>query len=131
MFGLVMSIYMFCLTLANSGINLATTRIVSEELALNSSGSKIAMKKCIYLSILFGCITSLIVFVCSPIIINVFLHNKISIKVLYLIAISIPFTAITMALDGYFTAVRRPYKSSSADVVNLIIKIITILLLMP
>ena len=131
MFGLVMSIYMFCLTLANSGINLATTRIISEELAIKSFGSKTAIKKCILLSIIFSFITSLLLFVFSPFILKYFLHNRINVTSLYLIAISIPFTAITMTLNGYFTAGRKPYKSSSADVLNLIVKITTILFLMP
>lgn len=32
-FSLIMSVYMFGITLASAGINIATTRIVSEELA--------------------------------------------------------------------------------------------------
>lgn len=33
LFGLIMSVYSFAITLATSGINLASTRIVSEEIA--------------------------------------------------------------------------------------------------
>lgn len=132
MFGLVISIYMLFITFANSGINLATTRLVSEELAINSNtGAKIAIKKCLILSILFGFISSILLFILAPIILESFLHNRISLHVLYLIAASLPFTAVTMCLNGYFTAVRRPYKTSSADVLSLITKIVTILLLIP
>lgn len=132
MFGLVMSIYLLCITFANSGINLAATRLVSEELAVNSSsGAKIAIKKCIFFSLLFGVLASIILLFISPYVISIFLHNRISVHVLYIIAISLPFTSITMSLNGYFTAVRRPYKSSSADVFNIITKIITILILLP
>ena len=132
MFGLVMSVYMLCITFANSGINLATTRLVSEELAINSdTGAKIAIKKCLLLSICFGGLASLLLFTFAPIILETFLHNRISVHVLYLIAASLPFTSVTMSLNGYFTAVRRPYKSSSADVVSIITKITTILLLIP
>lgn len=132
MFGLVMSIYFLCITFANSGITLAATRLVSEELAINSeTGAKIAIRKCVFFSGLFGVLASIILVVISPHIINIFLHNRISIHVLYLIAISLPFTSITMSLNGYFTAVRRPYKSSSADVLGIITKIVTILVLLP
>lgn len=132
MFGLVMSVYFLCITFANSGINLATTRLVSEELAINSdSGAKIAIKKCLLLSISFGITASVLLFTFAPIILETFLHNRISVHVLYLIAASLPFTSVTMSLNGYFTAVRRPYKSSSADVVSIITKIATILLLIP
>lgn len=132
MFGLVMSIYFLCITFANSGITLAATRLVSEELAVNSeTGAKIAIKKCVFFSGIFGLLASIILVIISPHIINIFLHNRISIFVLYIIAISLPFTSITMSLNGYFTAVRRPYKSSSADVLGIITKIVAILILLP
>ena len=92
---------------------------------------KIAIKKCLLLSICFGSAASLLLFTFAPTILEVFLHNRISVHVLYLIAASLPFTSVTMSLNGYFTAVRRPYKSSSADVVSIITKIATILLLIP
>lgn len=37
-YGLIMSVYMFSITLANSGIHLATTRIVSEQEAFRYGG---------------------------------------------------------------------------------------------
>ena len=44
---LVMTVYLFGITLATSGINLAVTRVVSEELALdNLGGIKKVMKRC-------------------------------------------------------------------------------------
>lgn len=132
MFSLVMSIYMLFITFANSGITIATTRLISEELAINSkSGAKIAIKKCLLLSISFGLISCIILFIFAPIILEKFLHNKISINALYLIASSLPFTSVTMTLNGYFTAVRRPYKTSSADIINILTKISIILILMP
>ena len=36
LFGLIMSVYLFGITLATSGINLAVTRVISEELALDN-----------------------------------------------------------------------------------------------
>ena len=132
MFGLVMSVYVLSLTIANSGITLATTRIVSEELAQNiETGAKIAIKKCIRLSLIFGLLASLALIIFGPIITSAFLHNRISVYALYIIAVSLPFTSISMTLSGYFTAVRRPYKSSTSDIVSLLIKIITILVLIP
>ena len=56
-FELIMSIYTFGTTFANSGISLAATRIVSEELDGNGGrGLKIAMRKCILYSLCFGLI---------------------------------------------------------------------------
>ena len=58
-----MSIYTFATTLANSGISLAATRIVAEELDGNGgSGLKIAMKKCILYSLFFGIVALILLF---------------------------------------------------------------------
>ena len=63
-FTLVMSVYLFGIALANSGINIASTRVISEELACdNIPGAKIATKKCIIISLITGLIASLIFFV--------------------------------------------------------------------
>lgn len=53
-FSLVMSVYTFGITLASAGINIASTRIVAEELACNNEfGAKKASKRCIFLSLIF------------------------------------------------------------------------------
>ena len=63
-FALVMSVYLFGITLATSGINIASTRVISEELAFNNeSGVKSATKKCIVISLITGIIASLIFFI--------------------------------------------------------------------
>ena len=49
---LIMSVYSFAITLACSGIHLAATRIVSEQLAYGfETGIKKAMKKCLFYSL--------------------------------------------------------------------------------
>ena len=60
-FSLVISVYLFGITLATSGINIASTRVISEELAFNNdSGVKAATKKCIFISLITGIIGSLL-----------------------------------------------------------------------
>ena len=69
-FELIMSIYTFATTLANSGISLAATRIVAEELDGNGgSGLKIAMKKCILYSLFFGIIALVLLFLTARLLI--------------------------------------------------------------
>ena len=63
LFSLVMSIYLFAVTIATSGINLATTRVVSEELAKGDyDRAKKAAKKCIFFSLITGLFASLLLF---------------------------------------------------------------------
>ena len=52
---LIMSVFYFAYILATSGVGLAATRLVAEELALKSnSGIHAVMRKCIAYSIIFG-----------------------------------------------------------------------------
>lgn len=124
-FSLVMSVYTFGITLASAGINIATTRVVSEELAANNElGSKKVATRCVLFSLLFGCMASLIFFIFADFIVLKCLHNRISKNVIYLICIALPFIAMSSAINGYFTAVRRVYKNALAKFFEEFVKIV-------
>ena len=123
-FSLVMSVYMFGITLASAGINIATTRVVSEELACNNEiGAKKAAKRCIFFSVLFGIGASIIFFIFADFLTIHCLHNRISKDVIYLICIALPFIAMSSAVNGYFTGVRRVYKNAFAKFFEEFVKI--------
>ena len=114
-FSLVMSVYMFGITLASAGINISTTRVVSEELACNNElGAKNIAKRCLLFSLIFGIGASLIFFLLADFITSRCLHSRISKNVIYLICIALPFISMSSAVNGYFTAVRRVYKNAVA-----------------
>lgn len=114
-FSLVMSVYMFGITLASAGMNIASTRVVAEELACkNEVGAKKAAKRCVFLSLIFGVCASLLFFIFADFITVRCLHNRISRNVIYLICVALPFIAMSSAINGYFTAVRRVYKNAFA-----------------
>ena len=124
LFELIMSIYLFATTVANAGISLAATRIVAEEFDANGSlGITIAMRKCIFYSLFFGILSAVILFVCSPFLVSNLLANKISVRPLYILAISLPFVSITTSLSGYFSGVRKVSKSSCVKVSSLFIRV--------
>jgi len=125
-FALVMSVYLFGITLATSGINIASTRIISEELACNNeAGVKLATKKCIFISLITGIIASLIFFIFCDFIISKCLHNRVSHKVIYSLCIALPFISMSSAINGYFVAVRRAYKNAIAKFFEEFIKILS------
>ena len=66
LFGLVMSVYLFFITIATSGLSLACTYLVSEHFAKNQylQGLKIS-KTCIYFGLVLGLISSCILLVLS------------------------------------------------------------------
>lgn len=124
-FSLVMSVYMFGITLASAGINISATRVVSEELACNNEvGAKKAAQRCILFSLIFAICASLIFFVFADFITIHCLHNRISKNVIYLICIALPFISMSSAVNGYFTAVRRVYKNAFAKFFEEFVKII-------
>lgn len=124
-FSLVMSVYMFGITLASAGINIATTRVVAEELACkNEVGAKGIAKRCILISFIFGIFASLVFFIFSDFIVIKCLHNRISKNVVYLMCIAFPFIAMSSSINGYFTAVRRVYKNAIAKFGEEFIKIV-------
>lgn len=123
-FSLVMSVYMFGITLASAGINIAATRIVSEELACNNEiGAKKAAQRCVILSLVFGLCASAIFFFAADFITTHCLHSRISKNVIYLICIALPFISMSAAVNGYFTAVRRVYKNAFAKFFEEFVKI--------
>lgn len=121
---LIMSVYLFAITIANSGIHLATTRIVSEQEAFGMEvGIKKAMKKCLTYSFVMGSFACFLLFIFSSTISTYFLHNKISPIPLRILAFSLPFLALSSCMNGYFSALRKVKKTVSAQVLEEFFKI--------
>lgn len=121
---LIMSVYLLFTTFACSGINLATSRIVSEQMAYNNEKDiPSAVKKCIIYCIVMGSFACIVLFVSSSYISTYWLHGKVSSLPLKIIAISLPFLSISSCINGYFTAVRRVKKSAISQVFEQILKI--------
>ena len=128
---LILSVFLFSVTLASSGINLASTRIVSEELAKNDiSGSQKAIKHCIIYSFLMGFIAFCILFFSADIIAKFSFHGKVSGFPLKLMAISLPFISTSSAINGYFTAKRKIVKVISFQFLEQILQIFVVIYLL-
>ena len=130
-FSLVMSVYSFAITIATSGLSLACTYIVSEQFAKENyiNGFK-AVKSCFIFSILLGLGSSLLVLLFSNTISNTFLKSMVSSKPLYLVAIGLPFISISSVLNGYFSAVRKGYKTAFSGIFELLVKIFATIILL-
>lgn len=126
-FQLLMSVYAFFVTFALSGINLSCMRIISEEIARGYGGNvKKAMRYCVFYSAFFGFLAGGLLFFFAPFISINWLHGKVSSMPLYIIAFSLPFVAISSALKGYFSAVRRVSKTAFSEIFEQIVKVIII-----
>lgn len=110
---LIMSVYLFGITLATSGINLAVTRTVSEELALNNQGGiNKVMKKVLYICLCTSIFASFLFFINADFIVKSCLHEKVDKTVVYFICLALPLITMSSAISGYFSGVRRVYKNS-------------------
>ncbi|MBQ8404944.1 MAG: polysaccharide biosynthesis protein [Clostridia bacterium] len=128
---LIMSAYVFAVTVANSGISLAVTRLVSEELGKGNTKAAIAaMRKCVMYSIIFGSAAALALFTFArPIGVHL-LGDERTVISLKALSVSLPFIALSNVLSGYFNAVRRVSKSAAAAITEQFVKIaITVALL--
>ena len=130
-FSLVMSVYMFFITLATSGLSLACTYLVSQQFAKNNyiEGLK-AVRGCNLFGLLLGIGSSILIILFSNIISTNWLNNRVSPIPFYLIAVGLPFIAISSVINGYFSAVRKAYKSAISQVLELLVKIVISILLL-
>lgn len=130
-FSLVMSVYLFFITVATSGLSVATTVIVPEKFALDNK--KVAIKtvrSCILFSLLLGLLAGGLLILFSSPIVNICLHDMVSSKVLFFIAIGLPFIAMSSCITAYFTSIRKAYKNAISQLFEFVIKFIfTIILL--
>jgi len=123
-FSLIMSVYMFGITFACSGINIATTKAVAEEFSLyGKEKAKKVANKCIKISFFTGFLASLLFFIFSDFIVSVCLHDKISVNVIYIIALALPFIAMSASINGYFSGLGKVHKNVSSKFLEQIIKI--------
>lgn len=117
LYTLLGSVYSFALTLALSGINLTTTRLVSDALGEESNEKvRLSMKKCITYSLFFGILSaSLLLLLAKPLSVSVLKDARV-IRPLRLCAATLPLIAISSCFNGYFTAVRRVYKNAITQI---------------
>lgn len=124
LYELIMSVYTLAVTFASSGINLAATRLVAEEIGKgNLAGAKGAMRRCLLYSAFFGTMAALLLFHFAQVVGSVWLGDERTILSLRFFAVSLPFIAMSSSVHGYFTAVRRVYKSASSQVLEQAIRI--------
>ena len=119
-FTLISTVYGFAVTLATSGIGLATTKLVAE--ATNEQGRKTAavrctVRKCISYALCFSTVTTLILYGFAPMIGERILHDLRTVAPLRAMALTLIPLALSSVLSGYFIAVRRVYKNAAVVIV--------------
>lgn len=135
LFTLISTVYGFGITLATSGVNLAATRLVAESLGeISSWGIKLnngktpqvraVLASCVRYSLFFGFLSAFLLFFTAVPISNIILKDSRCISSLRLLAFTLPPIALSSALSGYFSAVRRVYKNALTQIIEQLIKIL-------
>jgi stage V sporulation protein B len=108
LFSLLGSVYAFSITLGSAGINLGTTRLVSDALALNDTAlAKRSMRRALLCCLFTGAAATALLFSLSePLAIKV-LNDRRALSSLRILSLSIVPVAVCSCLSGYFTGVRR------------------------
>lgn len=129
-FSLVMTIYGFAVTVATSGLSLATTRIVSEEASLScDKGIKVAVFRCALFALLLSFLSFLIIYLFSDFISAKIFQKRLSKQFVKFLALCFPCISVSSVFNGYFTAVRKVSKSSAIQIIEEIIKIASTVIL--
>ncbi len=131
LFSLLGSIYSFSMTLAMAGINLGTTRTVSDALAVGDTRlAKRSAARALAVCTVSGIIATLLLLsFAKPLSLNV-LGDSRAIRPLRILAFTLTPVALSSCLSGYFTAVRRVKLNASFGIITQFVKIgVTVILL--
>ena len=124
LYSLLGSIYGFAVTLATAGINLGTTRLVSEALGIGDEAlARRSVKKALLCCTVSGFLASVLLFLLAPLLGESFLGDTRAIVPLRLLALTLLPIAVCSCLSGYFTAVRRVKVNAAATVAVQFVKI--------
>ncbi len=124
LFSLMSGVYGFALTVATSGIHLGVTRVVAETVSLGRPervGS--IMRKAAIYALVCGTLASMLLLSFSEVIGLYWIKDARTVSSLRLLAVTLPLISLSSVFGGYFSAVRRTYKSAAVQVLEQAVKI--------
>ncbi len=126
-FTLISTVYGFAVTVATSGIGLASTRLIAEALGQEnadvtpfrkSRSVSCIVRKCVIYALCFSIAAALILFFFSEMIGIHLLADERTVLPLRILAFTLPPIALSSVFSGYFVAVRRVYKNAIVQIVG-------------
>lgn len=117
---LMMSVYSFGLTFASSGISFASMRLISENAGRDVSR---ILKKCFAYALAFGSSACMILLLLAPFLGRSVLGRTDTVFPLRILALSLPFASVSGVINGYFSAVRKVYRTAAIQIAGQMLKI--------
>ena len=134
LYSLCTGVWGFALTLATSGVNLAAARTVAEALGVGEreggGTARAALRRALIYAASFGSAAAILLITCAGVIGTRVLCDARTVMPLRLLGISLPAISVSSALSGYFSAVRRVWKSALTQVAEQAVKIGAVSLLL-
>lgn len=129
LYTLIMSIYGFAVTVASAGVNLASNRMCAE--AKSQAERKSGLKRCFVYALGCGILSCSLLLIFGKYIGEDILGDIRCVTPIRLLALSMPPIALSSVINGYFSALRKVYKSAVVSIFEQLIKILlTVLLLL-
>ena len=101
--------------------------IISEELEKDSNtDTKYILKASIFFSFITGVLSFIILSLFAPYITKEILFSKVSNLIIYVLALSLPFIALSLSLSSYFLAKRNVLSSSINQIATQFVRIIVV-----
>lgn len=121
---LIGGVYGFAVTLATSGIHLATVRTISARLEQTGGAENgKCLRACLRYATFFGSLATILLFLFARPLSVFVLKDVRTARALYLLSFTLLPIAMTSVLNGYFVAVRRAWKNALAGISEQCVKI--------
>lgn len=131
LYQLVLSVYSPALTLATAGVNLAASRLTAEELGKGRRGyPRAVLFRCLLYAATVSTGVGILLYTLSPMISGRWLGTPDAASLLRLLSAGLPFIALSSAMNGYFTAIRRVSRLAAVQLLEQFFKIALTLLLL-
>ena len=125
LYSLIMSVYTLAVTFATSGVQLATTRLVSEAIGRGEvGGARAALRLAVRYALICGALAATVLFFGASFFGGVLLGDTRTVPSLRLLAVALVPVALSSVFSGYFTAVRRPSRAAGISVLEQAIRIL-------
>ena len=128
LFSLVTTVYSMAVTFSTAGLKLAATRLVVEDNGRGLSNSPKIMRMCLLYGLFIGVVMACALASGSKLIAQYWLGDMRTVSALRILALSLPFVAMSSALSGYFTAERTISKYAVVQVIEQTVKITVVVL---
>ena len=122
LFQLILTVYNLAVTLGCGGVRLAATRLAVEGEARHEN-TKRTVRNCVRYALVTGCAMAAVLFASADLAAKHWLKDAEAALPLRILALSLPFTAMSSALNGYFTAVRKIGRYSAVRILEQGVKI--------